>query len=134
MAGSGQGGCLGDFGLYSSIMTPVVGRKMLGVVAAKRLGAPLNLQRQQGFGAAIAATNGEDHQTSSLEAAQPRLASQIRWRAPPRLPLARALTSSTSNPACFRRRVKASSGWADHTARLPPGFSAALVAASPLAE
>src|SRR3979411_2070058 len=52
-------------------------------------------------------------------------------RAPPRNPLARTLTSSTSKPALRSRRVKSRSGPDDHTASMPPGHSVARRRANP---
>ena len=60
-----------------------------------------------------------------------RVAIQMTCRAPPRDPLARALTSSTAKPALPRRQVNFGFGPDDHTASTPPGRSAARAALNP---
>src|SRR5438094_9755382 len=74
----------------------------------------------------LASTDGEQPARD-----QRRLvAIQITWRAP-RLPCARVLISSTTKPACFRRRVNPQSGPCDQTASTPPGFNEVSAAARP---
>ena len=71
------------------------------------------------------------HERGLEAAAPPFAATQMTWRAPPPLVLARTLTSSTTKPLSCSRRVKARSGPCDHTVSTPPGFSAARAACRP---
>ena len=64
----------------------------------------------------------------------PRRPNQMTCRGPLPFGRARTATSSTANPASFRRPVKRVSGAADHTASTPPGLSAAFATARPRAE
>ena len=60
-----------------------------------------------------------------------RVAIQMTCRAPPRDPLARALTSSTAKPALPRRQVNFGFCFDDQTARTPRGRKAARAAFNP---
>lgn len=98
---------------------------------------PANLRRWFYFRACGSDWWNPDVTTDVPDAASPLhtcSANQIVWRGPFPLVLARASIRSTANPLVFSLRVKAASGAADHTAKMPPGFNAAFRAANPLPE
>jgi len=81
-----------------------------------------------------AAGNGRHFRHLGAEVYFQLTASQIVCLPPPREPLARTRTSSTSKPARLSRLAKALSGPADHTANTPLHVSAAYAASNPVWE